>query len=152
MSAPPQAQPTTQRAVGSGGAKTLDTHSDSTRTEQVRAPAGHHRRRLVQSILQAVIATLILAVMLGAVFWSRSTTTHNASVERKQQRGPDVNIGHVVVGQGSSDCRTLSFDNSTGGFRDGSPEPCLTGQSPPAHGYQRGRFEAVRKQFSKPSE
>jgi hypothetical protein len=137
-------------AAGSREPRSLDARTDDARGDQQRAPAGH-RGRLTQSLLQAAIATLIMAVMLGAILWSRSTTTHPASADRKQ-RGDDVHIGQVVVGQGSSDCRTLSFDNSTGAFRDGAREPCLTGRNLPTHGYQRGRFEAVRKQFSKPGD
>ena len=147
MSAPAQPNPTSQRAAGSHDPKSLDARPD-----HVRAPAGH-RRRLAQSLVQAAIATLVMAVVLGGILWSsRSTTTHVSSSDRKQQRPDDVHVGQVVVGQGSSNCRTLSFDNSTGAFKDGAPEPCVSAQNPTPHGYQRGRFEAVKRQFSKPAD
>jgi hypothetical protein len=143
MSVPPRANPMTQGAAGSREATSPDARMDP-------APRGD-RRRLAQSLVQAAIATLVMAVVLGGILWSRTTTTHVTS-DRKQQRPDDVHVGQVVVGQGSGNCRTLSFDNSTGAFKDGAPEPCAAGQSAPPHGFQRGRFEAVKRQFSKPAD
>jgi hypothetical protein len=123
------------------------------RPHQKVAQRGHGRSgKGSERSVQAIVAGLVTLAVLGGVLWLGSMTlTAPTSPERTQAQRPaerpdDKRVGQIIVGQGDN-CRRMSFDNSTGVFKDGAHAPCSSEQnSQPQVRYPT--LEAVRKGWS----